>query len=72
MAREAALSRARLLIAMSFAFAFLAILGASYAGILFHHPAAMKDWLQSVLPAETGLFGSAVGFYFGSGGVSRA
>jgi hypothetical protein len=65
-AREAALSRARVLLAVSFVFAFLVILGASYAGFLFHHPAAMKDWLQAVLPAETGLLGSAVGFYFGS------
>lgn len=27
---------------------------------------AAKDWLQSVLPAETGVLGSVLGFYFGS------
>jgi hypothetical protein len=25
-----------------------------------------KEWLQVVLPAETGILGSALGFYFGS------
>jgi len=27
---------------------------------------AAKEWLQVVLPAETGILGSALGFYFGS------
>jgi hypothetical protein len=24
----------------------------------------VKDWMQAVLPAETGILGSALGFYF--------
>jgi hypothetical protein len=34
---------------------------------------AAKQWLQVVLPAETGTLGSALGFYFGSsrGGAGR-
>lgn len=30
------------------------------------HWASAKEWLQVVLPAETGILGSALGFYFGS------
>ncbi len=30
------------------------------------HWDAAKDWLSAVLPAETGILGSALGFYFGS------
>jgi hypothetical protein len=26
----------------------------------------VKDWIEAILPAETGLLGSAVGFYFGT------
>jgi hypothetical protein len=31
-----------------------------------HAWASAKDWLQVVLPAETGILGSVLGFYFGS------
>src|SRR6266568_1270338 len=51
--------RARTLLASTFA------LGASFAGSLTAW-SSVKDWLQVVLPAETGLFGSAMGFYFGN------
>jgi len=30
------------------------------------HWDAGKDWLSAVLPAETAILGSALGFYFGS------
>jgi hypothetical protein len=30
------------------------------------HWSNAKDWLQAVLPAETGILGSVLGFYFGS------
>jgi hypothetical protein len=51
---------------MSLTVAFVGTLGCSYAGILLHHPLAVKSWLQVILPAETGLLGSACGFFFGS------
>ncbi len=57
--------RARTLLASTFALAFLFTLGASFAGSLTAW-SSVKDWLQVVLPAETGLFGSAMGFYFGN------
>jgi hypothetical protein len=31
-----------------------------------HHWDSAKQWLQVVLPAETGILGSVLGFYFGS------
>ena len=57
--------RARALLVSTFALAFLFTLAASFAGSLAKWSSA-KDWLQVVLPAETGLFGSALGFYFGN------
>jgi hypothetical protein len=57
--------RARTLLAGTFALAFLFTLCASFVGSLTKW-GPVKDWLQVVLPAETGLFGSALGFYFGS------
>jgi hypothetical protein len=57
--------RARTLLAGTFALAFLLTLCASFVGSLTKW-GPVKDWLQVVLPAETALFGSALGFYFGS------
>jgi hypothetical protein len=34
--------------------------------IFFGHWDATKEWLQAILPALTGLLGSAMGFYFGT------
>lgn len=58
--------RARSFLASTFAVAFLLTLAGGFAGSLTAHWSDVKDWLQVVLPAETGLFGSALGFYFGS------
>jgi hypothetical protein len=58
--------RARMLLACVFAAAFLGTLGGSFFGAVSPHWGSVKDWLQVVLPAETGLFGTALGFYFGS------
>ncbi len=57
--------QARTLLARTFALSFLITLCASFAGAIFKWE-PVKDWLQVVLPAETALFGSALGFYFGS------
>ena len=62
--------RARTLLAGTFALAFLLTLCASFVGSLTKW-GPVKDWLQVVLPAETGLFGSALGFYFGSNTDAR-
>lgn len=37
-----------------------------YDGAQGPHWESTKDWLAAVLPAETGILGSALGFYFGS------
>jgi hypothetical protein len=41
----------------------------AYAGIEHHQWLQAKDWLQIVLPGETAILGSALGFYFGSLGA---
>jgi hypothetical protein len=53
-------------------YALLGLIGAtvlaSFYVLVWQHsvwPDA-KDWLQALLPAETALLGSAIGFYFGS------
>jgi hypothetical protein len=56
--------RARNILVGTFAVSLLFTLGASFAGALMKWT-PVKDWLQLVLPAETALFGSALGFYFG-------
>lgn len=63
---------ARTLLAVTFAAAFLTTLVCSFIGAVIGHGkwGAVKDWLQIILPAETGLFGSALGFYFGSASSS--
>jgi hypothetical protein len=58
--------RARTLMASLFAIVFLLTLAGSFAGSLMSRWGDVRDWLQVVLPAETGLFGSVLGFYFGS------
>ena len=58
--------RVRTILAVAFATAFLGTLGASYYGAVSVHWIQVKDWLLIVLPGETGLIGSALGFYFGS------
>lgn len=65
---------ARTLLAVTFAAAFLATLVCSFVGAIIGHGkwVNVKDWLQIMLPAETGLFGSALGFYFGSASASGA
>jgi hypothetical protein len=37
-----------------------------YQGTAGKRWTAAKDWLVTVLPAETAILGSALGFYFGS------
>jgi|GEM_PF-2888819 hypothetical protein len=56
--------RTRTILAATFALSLLFTLGASFFGAMTKW-APVKDWLQLVLPAETALFGSALGFYFG-------
>jgi hypothetical protein len=60
--------RTRTWLAFTFSGAFLLTIAFSYAGAILgpHRWAPVRDWLQIMLPAETGLFGSALGFYFGS------
>lgn len=36
-----------------------------------HSWSSAKEWLQVVLPAETGILGSVLGFYFGSHQAER-
>lgn len=38
----------------------------AYAATQGSHWTSAKEWLQAVLPAETAILGSALGFYFGS------
>jgi hypothetical protein len=58
--------QARTILALTFAVALLGTLGVSFYGAISAHWGSVKDWLQLVLPAETGLLGSALGFYFGT------
>lgn len=40
---------------------------AAFAGAEWGHQwANVREWLQAVLPAETAILGSAIGFYFGT------
>ena len=58
---------ARLLLAASFAVIFaLTILGTFILFAVGHEWEQLKDLLNLLLPAETALLGSAVGFYFGA------
>jgi hypothetical protein len=46
---------------------FVLTVAAAFAGAVWdNHWANVKEWLQVVLPAETAILGSAVGFYFGT------
>jgi hypothetical protein len=63
----------RTLLAMTFAGALLLTIICSFIGAILGPPrwGPVRDWLQIMLPAETGLFGSALGFYFASSASSR-
>jgi hypothetical protein len=54
-----------LLALAALALVFWTVLDA-YAATQGHAWAAAKEWLQVVLPAETGILGSVLGFYFGT------
>jgi hypothetical protein len=56
--------RTRTILIWTFAATFFFILAGSLAGA-FLKSGPVGNWLQNVLPAETALFGSAIGFYFG-------
>lgn len=57
---------ARMLLALLFAFLFGATVVLAYLGAQGAHWDTTQKWLQVVLPAETAVLGSAVGFYFGA------
>jgi hypothetical protein len=58
--------RARWFLAGTFAVAFIGTLGCSFYGAIHIRDwADVREWLEVMLPAVTGLFGSALGFYFG-------
>jgi hypothetical protein len=65
--------RTRTLLAATFCGAFVLTIAFSFAGAILgsRHWVPVRDWLQIMLPAETGLFGSALGFYFASSAGSR-
>jgi len=59
--------RVRWVLASIIAGMFLLTVAAAFAGAEWGHQwASVKEWLQAVLPAETAILGSAVGFYFGT------
>jgi cation transporter-like permease len=58
--------RARTFLARMFALAFAGTIAGGFIGAFSPHWAEVKELLQVILPAETGLLGSALGFYFGS------
>lgn len=59
--------RVRWVLASILAGMFLLTVAAAFAGAVWDsHWANVKEWLQAVLPAETAILGSAVGFYFGT------
>jgi hypothetical protein len=59
--------RVRWVLASILAGTFLLTVGAAYAGAQWGHQwANVREWLQVVLPAETAILGSAIGFYFGT------
>lgn len=57
--------RARTFLSRMFAIAFAATIVGGFIGAFSSHWAEVKELLQVLLPAETGLLGSALGFYFG-------
>jgi hypothetical protein len=56
--------RTRTILIWTFAATYFFILAGSLAGAFFNST-PVSNWLENVLPAETALFGSAIGFYFG-------
>jgi hypothetical protein len=59
--------RVRWILASFLAGTFLLTVGAAFAGAQWGHQwANVREWLQAVLPAETAILGSAIGFYFGT------
>ncbi len=59
--------RVRWVLASILAGMFLLTVAAAFAGAVWaNHWANVKEWLQVVLPAETAILGSAIGFYFGA------
>lgn len=59
--------RVRWVLASILAGTFLLTVAAAYAGALWDSRwANVREWLQAVLPAETAILGSAIGFYFGT------
>jgi hypothetical protein len=55
--------RTRTILIWTFAATYFFILAGSLAGAFFKS-ALVGNWLENVLPGETALFGSAIGFYF--------
>jgi hypothetical protein len=59
--------RVRWVLASILAGTFLLTVAAAFAGAQWGHQwANVREWLQAVLPAETAILGSAIGFYFGT------
>jgi hypothetical protein len=59
--------RVRWVLASILAGTFLLTVAAAFAGAQWGHQwANIREWLQAVLPAETAILGSAIGFYFGA------
>jgi hypothetical protein len=58
--------RVRYVLASILALTFLFTVAAAYAGAWDSKWANVGQWLQAVLPAETAILGSAIGFYFGT------
>ena len=59
--------RVRWILASILAGMFLLTVAAAFAGAEWGHQwANVREWLQAVLPAETAILGSAIGFYFGT------
>jgi hypothetical protein len=55
----------RFALAITFCTCLAFTLVASFCGT-FNNWVNVKDWLQIMLPAQTALFGAAIGFYFGN------
>jgi hypothetical protein len=58
--------RVRWVLASILAGTFLLTVAAAFAGAQWGRWANVREWLQAVLPAETAILGSAIGFYFGT------
>lgn len=59
--------RVRWVLSSILAGTFLLTVGAAFAGAAWDHRwADVREWLEVVLPAETAILGSAIGFYFGT------